>query len=93
MEGAEVKNIYISTSPLSNRIFAGHVLKDGITWATGKQDVTNQALASVCDHVSKVGEPVILSYDGKPIYEITVRKISEETRETRPSLDYLEERQ
>lgn len=38
-----MKPIHVGTSPITNRIFAGHVLKDGHTWAAGKQDVTGPA--------------------------------------------------
>ena len=38
-----MKPIHIANSPLTNTIFAGHVLK-GNRWAAGKQDVTAEAL-------------------------------------------------
>ena len=34
------KPLHIGTSPLTNRIYAGHVLKDGQTWSEDKEDVT-----------------------------------------------------
>jgi len=38
------KKLHVSTSPLSNTIFAGTILKDGRTWSASKQDVTMDAL-------------------------------------------------
>ncbi len=67
--------IHIATSPLSNRIFAGKVLKDGMTWGAGKIDVTGEACAAVAEHVLTNGDPVIIINHGVPVYEITVRKL------------------
>jgi len=38
-----MKPIHVGTSPITNRIFAGHVLKCGKAWGAGKQDVTGAA--------------------------------------------------
>lgn len=43
-----MKTLHIGTSPITNRIFAGTVLKDGVTWGAGKQDVTGAACGAVC---------------------------------------------
>ena len=51
------KQIHVATSPLTNRIYAGTVLKDGRTWGANKSDVTGEA----CEHVLANGEPVIAS--------------------------------
>ena len=67
----------IATSPLTNRIYAGKVLKDGVTWSVHKQDVTGKACGAVCEHVMLNGEPVVVTCNGKPKYEITVRLLSE----------------
>ena len=47
----EMRKLHVGTSPLTNRIYAGHVLKDGATWGEGKQDVTGAACGAVCEHV------------------------------------------
>lgn len=31
-----MKQLHIGTSLITNRIFAGHLLKDSITWAAGR---------------------------------------------------------
>ena len=67
-----MRKLYIGTSPLTNRIYAGHVLKDGSTWGEGRQDVTGDACGAVCEHVLARGNPVIVTANGKPKYEISV---------------------
>jgi len=71
-----MRKLHIGTSPLTNRIFAGHVLKDGRTWGEGKQDVTGVACGAVAEHVIAHGEPVVVvTCNGKPKFEITVRDL------------------
>lgn len=70
------KKLRVSTSPLSNTIFAGTILKDGRTWSASKQDVTTDALVAVAYHVLAFGKPVLITNDGKPEFEITVKKFS-----------------
>ena len=74
-EENEMRKLHVGTSPLTNRIYAGHVLKDGATWGEGKQDVTGAACGAVCEHVLANGEPVMVTCNGKPKYEITVREL------------------
>jgi len=71
----EMRKLHVGTSPLTNRIYAGHVLKDGATWGEGKQDVTGAACGAVCEHVLANGDPVMVTCNGKPKYEITVREL------------------
>ena len=68
-----MKPIHIATSPLTSRIFAGHVLKCGTAWAANKQDVTGAACGAVCEHVMANGGTVEVTANGKPKFEITVR--------------------
>ena len=70
-----MKPIHIGTSPLTNRIFAGHVLKCGTAWADNKQDVTGAACGAVCEHVMAKGGTVEVTLNGKPKFEITVRDV------------------
>lgn len=67
-----MRPIHIDTSPLTNRIYAGHVLKDGRTWGEGKQDVTGVACGAVCEHVIANGEPVTVTANGTPRFRIIV---------------------
>lgn len=70
-----MKTIHVGTSPLTNRIYAGHVLKNGRTWGDGVQDVTGAACGAICEHVIANCAPVIVNLNGKPKYEITVRDL------------------
>jgi hypothetical protein len=70
------KKLHVSTSPLSNRIFAGTILKDGRTWSASKQDVTTEALVAAAEHVLAFGKPVVITNNGVPEFEITVKKFS-----------------
>lgn len=70
------KELRVATSPLTNTIFAGTVLKDGRTWSAGKQDVTMDALVAVAEYVIRFRAPVVITEaDGTPLYEITVRDL------------------
>lgn len=71
---AKIKGkLRVAVSPLTNTIFAGTTLKDGV-WASGKQDVTMDTLISVAEHVKTFGKPVkITDKKGKLIYTITVK--------------------
>lgn len=69
------RKLHVGHSPLSNHIFAGYVLKDGRTWASGKEDVTNEALCAVAEQVLRNGNSVIINADDKPIFEIIVKKL------------------
>lgn len=69
-----MKPIHIGVSPLTNTIYAGHVLKDGHTWAANKQDVTIEALVAVAEHAINFGKPVEIFTYGHLEYRITVEK-------------------
>ncbi|KAF3997497.1 DUF7446 family protein [Glaciimonas immobilis] len=70
------KNIRIGTSPLSGSIFAGTLLKGGRMWSANKTDVTNEAIGAVIEHVNMQKNPVIVSVNGVPTYEILVRRLA-----------------
>ena len=70
-----MKPLHIANSPLTNTIYAGHVLK-GNRWAAGKQEATVAALLAVAEHVVRHGQPVVLSAEeGDPLYRITVERL------------------
>ena len=76
MRGYFMKELHIAASPLSNRIYVGHTLKNGHTWAANKQDVTIAALVAVAQHTLAFGSAIVITRaDGTPEYEITVRKL------------------
>jgi len=69
------KQIRVATSPLSNTIYAGTLLKDGMTWAANKQDVTIDALVAVAMHCLAFGKPVeIRRPDGTVEFTLTAAK-------------------
>lgn len=75
-EGEAVsKPLHIATSPLTSRIYAGHVLKDGCTWAANKQDVTGIACGAVAEHVIANREPIVVTCNGKPKFKISVEDL------------------
>lgn len=70
------KQLHVATSPLTNTIFAGTILKDGRTWGANKQDVTIEALVAVAEHARQFGRPIEISEaDGTPVYRITVERL------------------
>lgn len=73
-----MKQIHIGVSPLTNQIYAGHVLKDGRTWASNKQDVTVEALVAVAQHGVTFGNPIEITNNGVLEYRITVEKINQQ---------------
>ena len=75
---ANNKQTHVATSPLTNRIYAGTVLKDRRTWGANKSDVTGEACGAVCEHVLAKGEPVVVTNDGNPEFRITVERIGGE---------------
>ena len=68
------KPIKVATSPLTNTIFAGTLLKDGM-WSVGKQDVTLDCLEAVFVHVRAFGKPVTVNdAAGNILYHIIVEE-------------------
>ena len=70
-----MKKLHIAPSPLTNRIFCGHVSKDGSTWLSNKTDVTGEACASVAKHVLQNGVPIVVTENGNAKFRITVEEI------------------
>ena len=72
------KKLRIGCSPLTGTIYAGTLLKDGITWGANKQDVTMDALLAVIGHVQAFEKPVeIYRVEGEKKvldFTITVKK-------------------
>lgn len=65
----------VGCSPLSSRIFAGQVLKNG-TWGRVKHDVTDTAVGAVAQHLLQLDEKLRFEYHGKT-YELKVVEVSE----------------
>ena len=65
----------VGCSPLTSRIFAGKVLKNG-TWGNVKHDVTDTAVGAVAQHLLQLDEKLQFQYRGKT-YELKVVEVSE----------------
>lgn len=70
------KPIMIGTSPLTGKIYAGTLLKDQQTWSANRDDVTGMACGAVAEHVMRRGGVVVVTANGKPAFEISVRDVS-----------------
>lgn len=70
-----MRKLHVAPSPLTNRIYAGSVLKDGMTWRANKTDVTGEACAAVAEYVLVSGGEITVTSNGKPAYRITVEKL------------------
>lgn len=74
------KKLHVAASPLTGTIFAGTTLKDGMTWAANKQDVTIESLVAVAEHALHFQDKglkhiEISKSDGTPLYRISVEKV------------------
>lgn len=65
----------VGCSPLTSKIFAGKVLKNG-TWGNVKHDVTDTAVGAVAQHLLQLDEKLQFQYCGKT-YELKVVEVSE----------------
>lgn len=64
----------VGCSPLTSRIYAGKVLKNG-TWGANKKDVTDSAVSAVAQQLLQTGEKLQFTYQGEQ-YELKVEKLS-----------------
>ncbi len=65
----------LGCSPLTSRIYAGRVLKNG-TWGANKKDVTDSAVSAVAQQLLQTDEKLIFTYKGEK-YVLKVEKVSE----------------
>ena len=74
-----MKNLHVGLSPLTNKIYAGSVLKCGTVWAANKTDVTNEAIQAVVDHIinfkKRTGKELELSIDGVPVIRVSIEDL------------------
>jgi len=78
------ERLRVIVSPITNTIFAGYVKPSENEWCAGKQDVTVDACAAVAEHIIRNNAPVIVSANGCPVYEITVKRIAGSSGRNRP---------
>lgn len=76
-----MRQLHVAPSPLTGRIFCGHISKDNRTWLADKTDVTGEACAAVAKHVLHAtgGKDiaVVITENGQPKYEIKVISVSD----------------
>ncbi len=70
--------VRIGCSPLSGRIYAGKLNKNGKEWAS-KVDVTNEACGAVIEHGLYNKGSVVVNVNGKPAYEIKIITLNKES--------------
>lgn len=70
-----MRQLHVAPSPITSRIYCGHVSKDCTTWLSNKTDVTGEACAAVAKHVLANNATVVVTCNGKPAYEITVKEL------------------
>lgn len=71
------REVHVGCSPITNNIYAGYVLKDGITWSdTNKTDVTHAAIGAVCEHAERFGKPITVNRNGRPAYRLVVEVLT-----------------
>lgn len=63
----------VGCSPLTNKIYAGNVLKSGI-WAAKKHEVTDSAVSAVAEHLLNAKKKLCFSIDGRN-YELSVQEV------------------
>lgn len=66
-------NFKVGCSPLTSKIYAGNVLKNG-TWGNVKHDVTDTAVSAVAQHLLQLNEKVHFVYKGES-YELKIEKL------------------
>lgn len=65
----------IACSALTGTIFMGNISKDRLSFTGEKQDVTSDCIKAVCEKFEDKGTQIVQA-DGKPVFEITVTKIT-----------------
>lgn len=64
---------HVACSPLTKRIYAGHISKDGQTWLEGKTDVSEDALFAVIRMLGPGTVTTVTAKDGSHAFEVEVR--------------------
>ena len=68
-----MSNFKVGCSPLTSKIYAGKVLKDGI-WGLVKYDVTESCISSVAQHLLQLDIKFKFQYKGKT-YDLKVVEV------------------
>jgi len=69
-----MSNLKIAASPLTGKIYAGTLIRNGSMWGKNKTDVTMDCLIATIEHCLKFGNTVQISKpDGTVEFEIDVK--------------------
>lgn len=68
----------VGCSPLTSKIFAGKVSKNGMWWDR-KYDITDTAVGAVAQHLLQLNQKMQFTYNGEE-YELKVEKILKKKR-------------
>lgn len=66
------KRLHVGCAPLSKRIYAGSLSKNGKLWLSDRTDVTDEALGAVAEHIG-IGYVTTVYAGDRPVFEIEVR--------------------
>lgn len=72
-----MSKLVVACSPLTNRIYAGRVNKQGYAFKS-KEDVTGMACAAVVHHALAVDSIIVVTANGKPWAEISVKILEQD---------------
>lgn len=73
-----MSNIRVMTTPFTNRIIAGKLLKDGRTFAANRTDITDEAVGAVAVHLLIADETFECVIDGKT-YHLKMTEVNNGT--------------
>ena len=77
-----MKAIKVAASPLTGKIYAGTIVRNGSMFGPNKQDVTMDCLIATIEHCLKFGSTVqITKLDGTVDFEIDVKDLRELPKE------------
>lgn len=65
------KKLIVGSSPISHKIYAGSLLKDGITWGANRCDVTDTAVSAVASHLIGKDEKVVFTHNNGKKYVLS----------------------
>lgn len=67
------KKLIVGCSPMTSKIYAGNILKDGFTWGANRQEVTDSAVDAVAQYLLQKNCAVLFVSKGKR-YRLSVEE-------------------
>lgn len=72
-----MNKLRVGCSPITKTIYAGRVNDAGDMWSGKKHDVTNDVIGAIIEKIGS-NNKMVISEDGVPVYEISVRALKPE---------------